>query len=90
MWLLKTGTPAGRLYGAVLLWQSGRVGPNQSFALLATDKSAVAYQNGCKVIQTTVGEIATSLMDKQSFPGFQVGSAFCKLKAPVEKDKQNH
>src|SRR5262249_54812755 len=33
-WLLKDGTPAGRLYGAMLLKQSGRVGDNESFKKL--------------------------------------------------------
>lgn len=84
-WLLKNGTPAGRIYGAVLLWQSGRVGPNLSYALLVNDKSKVDYQDGCKVIGVTVNEIAQSLMEKQSYMNFQVGSMFCKLKAPVEK-----
>ncbi len=83
-WLLKNGTAAGRIYGAVLLWQTGRIGSNLSYDLLLNDAAAVEYQNGCKVMGTTVKEVAQSLKDTQKFMNFQVGSMFCKLKAPVE------
>lgn len=84
-WLLQNGSPAGRIYGAVLLWQSSKVGPNLSYGKLTDDGSAVEYQDGCKVMNSTVREIAKSLMETGSFMNFKVGSMFCKLKAPTDK-----
>lgn len=83
-WLLKNGTPAGRIYGGILLWQTGRIGPNLSYDLLTKDNATVDYQDGCKVIKTTVKEVAQSLKEQNRFMNFQVGSMFCKLvaKAP--------
>ena len=83
-WLLKKGSPAGRIYAAVLFWQTGRVGTNKSFALLTSDNSAVEYQDGCKVMGSKVSEIAKSLIDSQKFMNFQLGSMFCKMKSPVD------
>lgn len=80
-WLLKSGTPAGRIYAAVLLWQTGRIGPNLSYDLLAKDSATVEFQDGCKVIGTTVKEVAQSLKEQNRFMNFQVGSMFCKLVA---------
>lgn len=82
-WLLKKGTPAGRVYGAILLWQTGRVGPNLSYDLLLKDDAALKYQNGCKIMGTTVKEVAQSLKDSHKFMSFQVGGIFCKHQAPV-------
>lgn len=83
-WLLQHGTPAGRLYGAILLWQTGRIGPNLSYEKLINDDSEVEYQSGCEVSKASVKGIAQSLMDSGKFMDFQTGSQFCKLKAPLK------
>lgn len=83
--LLQHGTPAGRLYGAVLLWKSGRVGPNLSYEKLLSDSAELQYQDGCKGFNATVKEIAKSLNDSGKFMNFQTRSMFCKLKAPIDK-----
>ena len=80
--VLESGTPAGKIYAAVLLHQSSKVGHNLSFDKLLNDKSAVAYKSGCKVMNTTVGEIAKTFVDTGSYHNFKY-SMFCKLTAPV-------
>lgn len=81
-YLLAHATPAGKLYAAVLLASSGRVGRNLSFEKLLNDKSVVNYQSGCRGTQSTVGEIARSFNDTGKYLNFQY-SISCKLKAPV-------
>ncbi len=86
-WLLEHGTPAGRLYGAVLLWQSSRVGPNLSYARLLSDSAAVEYHSGCEVETTTVKNIARSLMERNGYGDFKVGMS-CKFISPVDKNEE--
>lgn len=81
--MLDRGTPAGKLYAAVLLKQSGRVGNNLSFERLVNDHSKVRYQSGCKVLETEVSEIAKSFIENNRYLNFQM-SMFCKLKAPID------
>lgn len=81
--IMDRGSPAGKLYAAVLLKQSGRVGNNLSFERLVNDHSKVRYQSGCAVIETEVSEVAKSFIANNKYLNFQM-SMFCKLKAPVD------
>jgi hypothetical protein len=83
-WLLANGTPAGKLYGAVLLKQTGRVGDNDSFKKLEKDTRKVAYLSGCKGFETSVGEVARGFMKDGYFMNFKI-SMFCKMKAPIKE-----
>ncbi|MBX9688053.1 MAG: hypothetical protein K2X27_15205 [Candidatus Obscuribacterales bacterium] len=83
IYLSKNGTAAGRLYGAVLMKQSGRFGNEQAFGHLLDDKEMVKFRSGCKGRPVTVGEMAKSLMKDCKFESFRF-SIFCKLKAPVK------
>ncbi len=74
-------SPAGRVYAAVLLKSSGRVGDNLSFEKLLKDNSELTYRSGCKGIKTTVGEVASGFMKNGRYYNFSY-SIFCKLKAP--------
>ncbi len=76
------GTPAGRLYGAVLLKASSRVGNDQSFGKLLLDDSKVLYHSGCKGMEFSVSEIARAFIDTGHFMNFRF-SLFCKLTAPA-------
>ncbi|MBK9204963.1 MAG: hypothetical protein IPL73_21525 [Candidatus Obscuribacter sp.] len=80
--LLTQGSPAGRLYAAVLLKQSNRVGNNESFAKLLSDDADVTYLSGCKGSSYKVKEIAAAFIKDGSFNNFKF-SLYCKLKTPV-------
>lgn len=84
-YVLEHGTPAGKLYAAVLLKQSSKVGDNLSFDKLLNDHSKVDYKSGCRGLQTDVAEIAKSLKEKSSYHNFQF-SMFCKMKAPIKEE----
>ena len=84
-YVLKEGIPAGRVYAAVLLKQSGKVGNNLSFDKLLGDNHEVIYKSSDKVIHTTVAKIARSFIDKGAYENFSF-SIFCKLMA-APKDK---
>lgn len=81
-YLLTQGSPAGRLYAAVLLKQSNRVGNNESFAKLLSDDADVTYLSGCKGSSYKVKEIAAAFIKDGSFNNFKF-SLYCKLKTPV-------
>ncbi len=82
-YLLTHATPAGKLYAAVLLKQSSRVGNDQSFGKLIHDDSKVIYHSGCKGAEYKVSEIAAAFIKDGFFHNFRF-SMFCKLMAPVE------
>lgn len=84
-YLLGHATPAGRLYAAVLLKQSGRVGDNESFAKLLTDNATVVYRDGCIGTTYKVKDIASAFIKNGSFNNFKF-SQYCKLKTPVTTD----
>jgi hypothetical protein len=71
-WLLENGTPAGRLYAAVLLWECGRVSKELSFGKLLTDKDAVRFRSGCEIETTSVKTIAQAFNDKNQYLDFKL------------------
>ncbi len=84
-YLLTHASPAGRLYAAVLLKQSGRVGDNECFAKLLGDNATVTYLSGCVGSTYKVKEIADSFIKNGCFNNFKF-SQYCKLKASVTAD----
>lgn len=84
-WLITKGTPAGRLYGAMLLKQTGRVGDADSFGKLEKDDAAVTVLCGCKGFPSRVSDIAKEFMAKGQFRNIKL-SQFCKLKAPIKQE----
>lgn len=81
-YLLNHASPAGRLYAAVLLKQSGRVGDNESFAKLSNDNASVVYRGGCIGMPYKVKDIANCFIKDGYFKSFKF-SQYCKLKTPV-------
>lgn len=68
--LLKSDSPAGRLYAAAMLWELDKASGLSAFKSLQSDKSAVSYKSGCEGYPTTVSEIASSFVEKGSFLDF--------------------
>ncbi len=83
-WLLANGSPAGRIYGAILMKESSRFGNDDSFGKLIKDTSKVTFRSGCESFQTTVGEVCRKFISDGHYLGFKF-SMFCKLKAPVNE-----
>lgn len=77
-YIMEHGTPAGKLYAAILLTSGSRVGKNLTFEKLLNDKSPVDYKSGCRGLRTTVGEVAKSFNDTGKYMNFSY-SLFCKL-----------
>lgn len=86
-YVLERGSPAGRIYAAVLIKQSGRAGDNLSFDKLLKDNATVSYQSGCKAMSTTVAEVAKSFIEKGKFFNFSFG-IFCKMTMAVPSASQ--
>lgn len=80
-WLLANGSPAGRIYAAVLMKQSSRFGNDDSFGKLVSDKSPVTCFSGCKGAQTTVGDVCKQFISDGHYGNFKF-SMFCKLMSP--------
>ncbi len=80
--MLKSGTPAGKLYAAALLSEvnCNRAQPTQmksGFNRLVNDNSKVVYRSGCIASEHTVSEIAKAFLAKGQFQDFGV-SVFCE------------
>lgn len=78
-WLRARASPAGRLYAAVLMKESGKISDEEAFGKLLKDTARVQYLSGCKGMETTVKEVAAQFMKEGRFMNFQM-SMFCKLK----------
>ena len=74
------GSPAGRIYGAILLKQSGQSN-GASFEKLLGDKSAVNYFSGCKGTTSSVENIARSFIDKGCYLNFSLVN-YCTVPLP--------
>lgn len=69
VWLLKNGTPAGKVYAAMLLRGTGKANDADSFGKLINDQSKIEFQSGCEVIQDTVNAIAKSFIKSGDYLG---------------------
>lgn len=80
--LLRSATPAGKLYAAALISETNcyRGQPDKmtgGFETLKNDKAKVQYQSGCEVSEHTVGEIASAFIKDGQFLDFGV-SRWCE------------
>ncbi len=73
--------PAGRIYAAILLKQSGK-SDTESFGKLLQDKAPVTYLSGCKGMPATVSEIAQSFADAGRFHNFTLVT-YCTMPPPL-------
>lgn len=62
IWLLQNGTPAGKIYAAMLLKGTGKGNDAESFGKLTHDKSEVAIQSGCEILMEKVSSVAQSFI----------------------------
>lgn len=86
--LLKTGTPAAKLYAAALISERycNRGMPSKmksGFEELKSDKSKVIYRSGCTASQHSVAEIASRFLSDGQFNEFAL-SKFCAR--PIAED----
>jgi hypothetical protein len=84
-YLISHGTPAGRLYGAVLL--TSKIGPahkDQCYAPLLHDDTQVLYLSGCRGSMMKVKEIAKSLLETGKFINFHP-LVYCSVPLPEQK-----
>jgi hypothetical protein len=70
-WLLKNGTPAGKLYACFLAMKIDSKAGREMFRALESDTTQVQYQSGCEVENFTVGAIAKQVVQNQKFADFQ-------------------
>ena len=69
--LLQNGTPAGRVYGAMLLRDTGNADNKNSFGKLSKDESKIDFQSGCEVSKDTVSAIAKSFIKSGDYLGIK-------------------
>jgi len=81
-YVLQHGSPSGRVYAAVLLRSSTKVGNNLSFDKLLGDSAVLLYRSGDKITKTTVAEVAHDLATKGAYQNFSY-SLFCVMRTPV-------
>ncbi len=60
--LISKGTPAGRLYGAILLKQIDAKTADAALAKMKDDQTAVNYFRGCSAESTTAGALALRIL----------------------------
>lgn len=70
--LQEKATPEGKLYAACLMYYSRSARKNagdqdQGFKNLTKDRTKVFFRSGCRGTNTTVGEVATSLLKDRKF-----------------------
>lgn len=56
--LLDKATPAGRIYGVILLRQFDPKGASKVIAKMQSDTTPVIYQHGCAMMSTSVKDLA--------------------------------
>ncbi|MDX2108600.1 MAG: hypothetical protein SFY67_19555 [Candidatus Melainabacteria bacterium] len=71
LWLLQNGTPAGKVYAAMLLRGSGKANDADSFGKLSNDQSKIEVQSGCEVFKDTVSEIVKSFIKSGDYLGIK-------------------
>jgi hypothetical protein len=59
--LISDGTPAARVYGAILLLEFDKAAADREFQRLKKDTTTVGTQSGCIGWSSTVGEIVRQL-----------------------------
>jgi len=59
--LVRDGTPAARVYGAILLLEIDEAGANREFPSLKKEAATVRVQSGCIVREETIGDLVRQL-----------------------------
>lgn len=72
--LLIEGSPAGKLYGASLLYAIDHKAGLTALQQLADSKEKVTYRSGCEVMNETVGNIAQNLLKTGRFMDWTLGA----------------
>jgi hypothetical protein len=70
--LVDNGSPAAKLYAAMLINAQDGAAGKAAFQKLSTDKSRVSFVSGCCAIEVTVKEIADDFLDKGNYMHFQL------------------
>lgn len=76
-WLRANGSPAGKVYGAVLLYESSKLGLEGAFKPLLGDHSELVYFSGCKGAHTSVQAMAEKFIADRRYLNFSL-SIQCK------------
>src|SRR5262245_44549339 len=59
--LVSDGTPAGRVYGAILLLKLDEAAARQAFPKLKEEKDTIEIWRGCIIMQETIGALVRQL-----------------------------
>lgn len=76
-WLRANGGPAGKLYGAILLYESSKLGLEDAFKPLLKDETEVTYFSGCKGSTGSVASMAEKFVSERRYHNFSL-SLQCK------------
>ncbi|MBY0550023.1 MAG: hypothetical protein K2W95_22300 [Candidatus Obscuribacterales bacterium] len=68
--IVKTGTPAGKLYAASALMVRDAAEGRKALERLSGEKAAVQFQSGCEVFNDKVDNIAASLLKTGRYMDF--------------------
>ena len=72
--LIREGSPAGKLYGASLLYAVDHKAGLAALNKLADSQEKVTYRSGCEVMNETAGAIARSLLKTGRFMDWTLGA----------------
>ncbi len=76
-WLIKEGTPAGRVYACFIAWELDFSAGLARFESLKEDSAPVNYKSGCFGFPTTVNSIASQFLANRKYHDFPT-SVFCE------------
>lgn len=65
--IFKNGTPAGRIYAAMLIYHADKAAGKEALGTLLTCKGSVSYQDGCMLTPVAICQVAADLNGKGSF-----------------------
>lgn len=68
--LLETGSAAGKLYAAAILWELNKDAGLAAFKSLQSNGAAVTFKSGCESFPTSVSEVASSFVTNGSYLDF--------------------
>lgn len=88
-WLIKNGSPSGKVYGAFLSWEGDFNSGRSRFEKLKDDQSKVIYRNGCTGEETTVAAIAREFLSKDQFKDFPT-SRFCERPIAMQNNSKKY
>lgn len=72
--IAKTGSPAGRIYAAVLLYAIDAKLGLKTLKAMENCKDTMDFRSGCKGTTVTLGEAASKLHESGNFLGFTLGA----------------